>query len=54
MAILLLVLLQSFAAFSISSENELGTFEQMVITPIRPTEMLLGKIIPYSALSEPS
>ncbi|MBP7559818.1 MAG: ABC transporter permease [Armatimonadetes bacterium] len=50
MAILLLVLLQSFAAFSISKEKELGTFEQMVITPIRPTEMLLGKIIPYSLI----
>ena len=50
MAMLLLVLLQSFAALSISKEKELGTFEQMVITPIRPTEMMLGKIIPYSLI----
>jgi ABC-2 type transport system permease protein len=50
MAMLLFVLLQNFAALSIAKEKELGTFEQMVMTPIRPTELLLGKLIPYGLI----
>ncbi|MDR7568314.1 MAG: ABC transporter permease, partial [Armatimonadota bacterium] len=31
-------------------ERELGTFEQLVVTPIRPAELMLGKILPLVAL----
>ncbi len=31
-------------------ERELGTFEQLVVTPIRPSELLLGKIVPLVGL----
>lgn len=34
-------------AFSIVREKENGTLEQLIVTPIMPTELILGKIIPY-------
>jgi len=38
-------------AASIVRERELGTMEQLLVTPIRPWELILGKIIPNVALS---
>ncbi|KKX57056.1 ABC transporter permease [Brevibacillus borstelensis] len=34
-------------AFSLVREKERGTMEQLIVTPIRPLELLLGKITPY-------
>ncbi|MGQ9684429.1 MAG: ABC transporter permease [Anaerolineae bacterium] len=34
-------------AFAIVRERERGTMEQLLVTPIRPWELLLGKITPY-------
>ncbi|KZE44656.1 transporter [Brevibacillus parabrevis] len=34
-------------AFSLVREKERGTMEQLVVTPIRPLELMLGKITPY-------
>lgn len=34
-------------AFAIVRERERGTLEQLVVTPIRAWELMLGKIIPY-------
>ena len=36
---------------SIVRERELGTMEQILVTPIRPWELMLGKIIPNVAMS---
>ena len=33
-------------ALSIARERELGTFEQLLVTPLRPMEILLGKTAP--------
>lgn len=35
---------------SVVRERELGTFEQLVVTPIRPSELLVGKIVPLVGL----
>lgn len=35
------------AALSIVREREQGTMEQLIVTPIKPWELMLGKIIPY-------
>jgi ABC-2 type transport system permease protein len=37
----------SFAATALVREREHGTMEQLLITPIRPAELMLGKLIPY-------
>ena len=34
-------------AFAIVRERERGTLEQLIVTPIKPWELMLGKILPY-------
>jgi ABC-2 type transport system permease protein len=38
-------------ATSVVRERERGTIEQLIITPIRPLELVIGKITPYVILS---
>jgi len=38
-------------AFAIVREREMGTIEQVLVTPIRPWELTLGKILPYVLLT---
>lgn len=39
------------SALSIVKEREQGTMEQLIVTPIRSWELMLGKIIPYLLVS---
>jgi len=39
------------SALSIAREKELGTFEQILVSPLRPYEILLGKLIPGLTIS---
>jgi len=34
-------------AFALVKERERGTIEQLIVTPIKPTELILGKLVPY-------
>lgn len=34
-------------AFALVREKERGTIEQLIVTPVRPVELILGKLIPY-------
>jgi ABC-2 type transport system permease protein len=34
-------------SLSIVSERERGTFEKLIVTPIRPRELVIGKMLPY-------
>lgn len=34
------------SALSLARERELGTFEQLLVTPLRPAEVLIGKALP--------
>jgi ABC-2 type transport system permease protein len=45
--VLLMELMVPLTAFSLVRERERGTIEQLTVTPIRATEMLIGKSIPY-------
>ncbi len=38
-------------AFAIVREREQGTLEQLIVTPIRPWELMLGKILPFAAVA---
>jgi len=40
-----------FTALSIAREKEEGTIEQLIVTPLRSLEMIVGKVAPYVALS---
>lgn len=35
-----------FAAMSVARERELGTFDQLLVTPLRPYEIMVGKALP--------
>lgn len=45
-AVLSLMMAMLVAALSLARERELGTFEQMLVTPLRPHEILIGKAVP--------
>ncbi|MCL4534727.1 MAG: ABC transporter permease [Bacteroidetes bacterium] len=38
-------------AFAIVREREKGTLEQLIVTPIKPWELMVGKILPYVLIS---
>jgi len=38
-------------ALAIVRERELGTMEQLMVSPIKPLELILGKTIPYTIIS---
>jgi len=44
---LTLVLIVNLTAFAIVREREVGTLEQIMVTPIRPAEFILGKTLPF-------
>ncbi|HET6440469.1 MAG TPA: ABC transporter permease [Anaeromyxobacter sp.] len=46
-ALLLLVVTTIVTAMGLAREREMGTLEQVMVTPIRPTVLLFGKIAPY-------
>ena len=37
----------SLTSMAIVREKEIGTMEQLMVTPIRPTELILGKTLPF-------
>jgi len=46
MAMLTLILLLNLTTLGIVRERELGTAEQLSVTPIKPLDLILGKLIP--------
>lgn len=50
MAMILLVMTTMMTALGIVKERELGTVEQLTVTPLRPSEIMLGKLLPFAAI----
>jgi len=46
-AILVTVTAMLLSALSLAREKELGTLEQLMVTPVKKRELLAGKLIPY-------
>ncbi len=44
---LLLVVIVNLTAFAIVREREVGTLEQVMVSPIRPAELIFGKTVPF-------
>jgi len=40
-----------FTAMAIVREREQGTIEQLIVTPIRPLELIVGKVVPYALVA---
>ena len=47
MATLTLVMVVNLTAFAVVRERETGTLEQIMVTPIRPAEFIIGKTVPF-------
>jgi len=44
---LTLVIVVNLTAFAIVREREVGTLEQIMVSPVRPAEFILGKTVPF-------
>ncbi len=49
--ILVTIISMMISAMSMVKEKEIGTLEQLMVTPVRKSELLLGKLIPYWLIS---
>lgn len=49
--VLLTIIPMMLSAMSLVKEKEIGTLEQLMVTPLRKHQLLLGKIIPFLLLS---
>ncbi|MGB2697897.1 MAG: ABC transporter permease [Candidatus Zixiibacteriota bacterium] len=46
-AVILMITTILLTSLAIVREKEIGTIEQLIVTPIRPVELMLGKTIPF-------
>jgi ABC-2 type transport system permease protein len=51
LALLLLLVTANLAAMGIVREKELGTLEQLNVTPLRRWELIAGKLLPYGLIA---
>jgi ABC-2 type transport system permease protein len=51
LALILLVVTSNLAAMGIVREKELGTLEQLNVTPLRRWELIVGKLLPYAVIA---
>ena len=50
LAFILLVLTVILTSVSIVKERERGTIEQLIVSPLKPVELILGKTIPFAII----
>ena len=50
-AVLIMIISLLFTSMAIIKEKEVGTMEQLIVTPLRPFELILGKTIPFILIS---
>ena len=50
MGVVLTMTMVVITALAITRERERGTMENLLATPIRPVEVMVGKILPYIAV----
>ena len=46
-ATLTLIMIVNMTSFAVVREREVGTLEQIMVTPIRPLEFIIGKMVPF-------
>ena len=51
LALVLLVVTANLASMAIVREKELGTLEQLNVTPLRRWELIAGKLLPYGSIA---
>jgi ABC-2 type transport system permease protein len=51
MAMLLMLISALMTSISITREKELGTMELLLVSPLRPVQIIVGKVVPYVFLA---
>jgi ABC-2 type transport system permease protein len=51
LALILLIITANLAAMAIVREKELGTLEQLNVTPLRRWELIVGKLLPFGLIA---
>jgi ABC-2 type transport system permease protein len=47
LGLILMIMTTTLASLGIVREREAGTLEQLIVTPIRPFELITGKLLPF-------
>ncbi len=50
-ALVLMIISTVLTSMAIVKEKERGTIEQLIVTPIRPVELIAGKLLPFAIIS---
>jgi ABC-2 type transport system permease protein len=51
MAFILMIIVVISTSFSVVREKERGSLEQIIVAPVRPAALIIGKTVPYAAVS---
>jgi ABC-2 type transport system permease protein len=49
-AVMIMLICLTLTSMSVVREREIGTIEQLMVTPLRPVELILGKTLPFAAI----
>lgn len=49
-ALVLMIVTMTLTSLGIVKEKEIGTLEQLMVTPIRPWELIIGKLVPFTII----
>ena len=50
-ALILIMISALLTSITITREKEMGTMEQILVSPVRPNEIIIGKVLPYVLLA---
>lgn len=48
--LILIIITTNLSSLAIVKEREIGTLEQLIVTPVKPYQIILGKLIPFALL----
>ncbi len=50
LVLILLITTMNLTSMAVVREKEIGTLEQIMVTPIRPAELIIGKLVPFTII----
>ena len=50
LAMILMIMTMLLSAMAVVREKEIGTLEQLMVTPVKPWQLLVGKLAPFAAI----